>query len=148
VAAVIDPALLPLPQGSDKDLSDPLAVAEARGYAAAVKAAGSRRKVKPSKGKGQDKENSTIHDTTKKHARDVLGDDNDPPVKRGRPHGSNNYTSADMKTLLDLVEDELPLGQRGWQTIHAKFSQWAKIAGRPDRKVTSLETKFKQVRFD
>ncbi|KAG1730229.1 uncharacterized protein EDB91DRAFT_1006601, partial [Suillus paluster] len=138
------PALLPLPQSSDKDLSDPVAIAEACGYTPTVKTAGSRCKVNPSKGKGRGKENSA-YSTTKKRAREILEDDDEARVKRGHPHGSNNYSSADMKTLLNVVEEELPLGQRGWQAIHAKFAQWAKRAGRPDRKVTSLETKFKQL---
>lgn len=67
-------------------------------------------------------------------------------IKRGRPSGSNNYTTADTKALLDFVENELPLGQRGWQAVHAKFSEWAKELGRLVRKASSLETKFKQVR--
>lgn len=114
------------------------------GYTAHGKTAGSHRKVK---GKGRDKENSA-YDTTKKRPCEVLDNNDEGPVKRGHPHGSNNYTNADMKTLLDLVEENLTLGQQGWQSIHAKFIQWAKRAGRPHRKVTSLETKFKQVILD
>ncbi|KAG1722873.1 hypothetical protein EDB19DRAFT_2043948 [Suillus lakei] len=44
-----------------------------------------------------------------------------------------------------MVCQELPLGQRGWQAVHVKFGQWEKANGRPERKVTSLETKFKQL---
>ncbi|KAG1723958.1 hypothetical protein EDB19DRAFT_1644979, partial [Suillus lakei] len=66
-------------------------------------------------------------------------------ARRGRPQGSNNYTSSDVKVLLDMVCQELPLGQRGWQAVHVKFGQWEKANGRPERKVTSLETKFKQL---
>jgi hypothetical protein len=38
-------------------------------------------------------------------------DDGDVRVKHGRPSGSNNYTTADTKALLDFIEKELPLGQ-------------------------------------
>ncbi|KAF8833315.1 hypothetical protein BDN67DRAFT_889164, partial [Paxillus ammoniavirescens] len=63
----------------------------------------------------------------------------------GRPQGANNYTAGDMTTLLDCVEDELPLGQRGWQAVTVRFNQWAAKSGHPERKLTSLETKFKQL---
>jgi hypothetical protein len=77
-----------------------------------------------------------------------MADDNnsDVRVKHGYPSGSNNYTTTDTKVLLDFVEKELPLGQQGWQVIHAKFSEWAIECGCPDRKLSSLKTKFKQVR--
>ncbi|KAG1723304.1 uncharacterized protein EDB91DRAFT_1255695 [Suillus paluster] len=116
----IDPVLRPLPNDADLDLTDPVVIAEAHGYAAASKTAGARRTTKA---KGKEKWE----------------------VKCGRPSGSNNYTTADTKALLGFVEKELPLGQRGWQAIHAKFSEWATKWGRPDRKVSSLKTKFKQL---
>ncbi|KAG1828588.1 hypothetical protein DFJ58DRAFT_849021 [Suillus subalutaceus] len=53
--------------------------------------------------------------------------------------------TADVNALLDMVQDELPLGQHGWQTVHLKYSQWAKVNHRPSRKITSLETKYKQL---
>jgi hypothetical protein len=62
-----------------------------------------------------------------------------------QPSGSNNYSVTDIQVLLDLVEDERPLGQKGWQAIHLKYSEWARKHERPPRKVMSLETKFKQV---
>ncbi|KAG2157038.1 hypothetical protein DEU56DRAFT_720970, partial [Suillus clintonianus] len=131
---VIDPALLPLPESTDQDLVDPVSIAEAHGYTPVTKTAGARRKVQASKGKGK-----------VKRPREITEDDDDARAKRGRPSGSNNYTSADVKALLNFVEDELPLGQRGWQVIHTKFAEWSKARGRPDRKLNSLETKFKQL---
>ncbi|KAG2144484.1 hypothetical protein DEU56DRAFT_754155 [Suillus clintonianus] len=131
---VIDPALLPLPESTDQDLVDPVSIAEAHGYTPVTKTAGARRKVQASKGKGK-----------VKRPREITEDDNDARAKHGRPSGSNNYTSADVKALLNFVEDELPLGQRGWQVIHTKFAEWSKARGRPDRKLNSLETKFKQL---
>jgi hypothetical protein len=139
---------MPLPQTCDKDLTDAATIMEAHGYTRAAKTAGSRHKVKATRGKGKEKENvSYTH--PKKRSRDNNDDDDDDdmPARRGRPHGSNNYSTLDVKTLLNMVEEELPLGQRGWQAIHLKFGQWAKANGRPERKVTSLETKFKQVNF-
>ncbi|KAG1765103.1 hypothetical protein EDD22DRAFT_732352, partial [Suillus occidentalis] len=139
----IDPVLRPLPDSADLDLTDRVVIAEAHGYAATSKTAGARRKIHSAKAKG--KENLGVRPT--KRAHDIMADDDDGDVrvKRGRPSGSNNYTTADTKALLDFVEKELPLGQRGWQAIHAKFSEWAIERGRPDRKLSSLETKFKQL---
>jgi hypothetical protein len=124
-------------------------IAESRGYTPAIKTGGARRKAvtRAIKGKGKDKENTNVTggERPQKHARIAEDDEDDPRAKRGRPHGSNNYSSADVKALLDLVEDELPLGQKGWQVIHSKFTQWASRNERPHRKAQSLETKFKQV---
>ena len=52
-----------------------------------------------------------------------------------------------MNTLLDCVEEELPLGQRGWLAVTTKFNKWASKNSHPEWKVSSLETKFKQVRL-
>lgn len=75
-------------------------------------------------------------------------DDNElsrPATKRGRPNGANNYSVADTNLLLDCVEAELPLGPRGWLAVTSKFNPRAAKLGRPERKVTLLEMKFKQV---
>jgi hypothetical protein len=87
-------------------------IAEAHGYATALKTAGAHHKVHSAKAKG--KENLGVQPT--KHACDIMADDNnsDVRVKRGYPSGSNNYTTTDTKALLDFVEKELPLGQQGW----------------------------------
>lgn len=153
----------PLPPGSNNDLIDPQIIASSHGYIPSPKVAGARRPGKDGnsninnklsvKGKGKEKENAGA-EKPKKRSRAVieLDDDNDDllptsntKVKRGRPQGANNYTTGDMTTLLDCVEAELPLGQRGWQAITVRFNKWAVKAARPERKVTSLETKFKQV---
>ncbi|KAG2364287.1 hypothetical protein BDR07DRAFT_1482712 [Suillus spraguei] len=70
---------------------------------------------------------------------------NDLRAKHSRPNGSNNYSTADIKALLDFVEDIVPLGQKGWQLIHSKFTQWAGRNGHPLLKAMSLKTKFKQL---
>jgi hypothetical protein len=101
--------------------------------------------VKASKGKGKENDIIGVDNRSKKRSREVGEDDEEPRNKRGRPHGSNNYSNADIKVLLDFIEEELPLGQRGWQAVHTKFTEWAKEGQRPDRKLTSLETKFKQL---
>ena len=66
-------------------------------------------------------------------------------AKCGRPYKSGNYSQDDLKALLDLAEHELPLGQKGWQTIHGKYVKWAQKHNQPDCALKSLETKFKQV---
>ncbi|KAG2071762.1 hypothetical protein BDR04DRAFT_1117436 [Suillus decipiens] len=98
---MIDPALLPLPDSGDLDLTDAVTIVKAHGHALVAKTAGSCHQAKGLKGK-------------------------------------------DIKTLLDMVHQELPLGQHGWQAVHVRFCQWAKVNKWPEHKVSSLETKFKQ----
>ncbi|KAG2747611.1 hypothetical protein P692DRAFT_20736122, partial [Suillus brevipes Sb2] len=144
-----EPAQIPLPNSPDGDLCDPIAIAEARGYTRTTKTAGARRKAvaKAPNGKGKEQENTNTSDRTSKRARAVEDDEDDArtEIKRGRPYGSNNYSAADIQVLLDFIEHERPLGQKGWQAIHSKYSEWASRHGRPPRKVVSLETKFKQL---
>jgi hypothetical protein len=140
----LGPAQIPLPDLPDTDLRDPVAIAGARGYAPAVRTAGTCHKAAPQGNKGKGKENT---ERTLKHAHAAEGNEDDPRAgaKHGRPSGSNNYSPADIQVLLDFVEDERPLGQKGWQMIHSKYSEWARSQGHPPRKAMSLETKFKQV---
>ncbi len=65
--------------------------------------------------------------------------------QRGRPAGSGNYATEDVNMLLNFVQEELPLGSKGWKITTSRFNKWAKKANRPMRNQKSLETKFKQV---
>ena len=138
----IDPALMPIPGNDedDSDLSNPLGITRARGYSPAPKVAGSRQISK-----GKQRADAPVNTSLRKRKHDADADDDVKPAKRGRPHGSGNYSQDDLKTLLDLAERELPLGQKGWQVIHRKYVKWAQKHNRPERALKSLETKFKQV---
>ncbi|KAG1732841.1 hypothetical protein EDD22DRAFT_762156, partial [Suillus occidentalis] len=140
----LGPAHIPLPDSPDRELHDPVTIAEARGYVPAVITAGARRKPAAKANKGKGKENTEPAPKCTRAADDDE-DDPRPGAKRGRPSGSNNYSVTDIQVLLDLVKDERPLGQKGWQAIHLKYSEWARKHERPPRKVMSLETKFKQL---
>ncbi|KAG1881210.1 hypothetical protein F4604DRAFT_1922212 [Suillus subluteus] len=78
VRAYQDPVHIPLPDSPDRDLCDPLMIAESHGYMPAIKAGGACRKTvtKATKGKGKDKENTNMNggDRPQKHAR-ALKDD-------------------------------------------------------------------------
>lgn len=115
----------------DNDLSDPPTIAQALGHNATKKVAGARRKGK------QKARKPKVH-----NAVDL---DDQVVAKRGRPSGAGNYSENDITALLDITAEELPLGQRGWTTIHLQYAKWAHKNGRPERTVKSLETKFKQV---
>ncbi|KAA1473662.1 hypothetical protein DENSPDRAFT_882210 [Dentipellis sp. KUC8613] len=156
----LDPAQVPLPATHDDDLSEPAAIAHATGHAASTKVAGSRRKGKQpmttssqsrrkSKGKQRAEDETPAQLRGTKRAQpdhpDDLDDEDAPLPKRGRPASSRNYSFDDQEALLDLVAEELPLGQRGWARIEKAFAKWAKVKGRPVRKLTSLETKYKQL---
>ncbi|KAH9902532.1 hypothetical protein C8Q73DRAFT_785196 [Cubamyces lactineus] len=60
----------------------------------------------------------------------------------GRQPGASNYTNDDIHALLDLVEEELPIGQTSWQRITDRFNNWARDNGRPPRTHKPLKTKY------
>ncbi|KIK16765.1 hypothetical protein PISMIDRAFT_112790 [Pisolithus microcarpus 441] len=45
-------------------------------------------------------------------------------VRQGHPQGAGNYSSSDINALLDYVKEDLPLGQRGWQSVTTKFNKY------------------------
>lgn len=50
---------------------------------------------------------------------------------RGRTRGAANYRPRELEALLDLIEDELPIGAKGWNSVGAKFREWAVTAQYP-----------------
>jgi hypothetical protein len=124
---LIDPRLRPLPQGDDRDLTDPYTIAKASLHPA-VKVAGVRQK-----------------DHGKKRQLPSDSSDDAPVTKRGRPQGSINYNKNDTAKVLKIAEKKLPMGAKGWKAVTVKFNKWATANGRPERDVKSLETKYRQV---
>ncbi|KAF8234307.1 hypothetical protein L208DRAFT_1262434, partial [Tricholoma matsutake] len=59
--------------------------------------------------------------------------------------GAGNYLAADVSALLNFVDHELPLGQRGWKVVHRNYSCWALLHRHPQHTIKSLETKYKQL---
>ena len=47
--------------------------------------------------------------------------------------------------MIDLAEEIVPIGKKGWNTVAAQFAEWAKENGHPARTADSIERKFKQV---
>ena len=150
-----DPAFVPLPSTCDDDICTPHVIAQSQGRVPSPKVAGTCHPgrnglaaVKNKGSKGKDKEND-LGTKSKKHSRNIIDLDDDDllKAKRGCPQGAGNYSTSDTNTLLDCVEEELPLGQRGWLAVTTKFNKWASKNSHPEWKVSSLETKFKQVRL-
>ncbi|KAF8226503.1 hypothetical protein L208DRAFT_1173386, partial [Tricholoma matsutake] len=149
-----DPTLQPLLLGTDDNLSDPLTIAKAQGHKPSKKVAGSHQK-----GKGkqhavtpdtacQSKGKDNIRGHKHKHVSDGEDDDDDmeeETSKRGRPWGAGNYLAADVSALLDFVNCELPLGQRGWKVVHCNYSCWALLHRHPECTMKSFEMKYKQL---
>ncbi|KAG6824838.1 hypothetical protein H0H92_005661 [Tricholoma furcatifolium] len=154
-APVIDPELTqlpPLPISSDEDLSDGPTIAKAQGYEASRKVAGSRCKGKgkqraePLNSKGKHRASGPDVSNKRKAPQPSSDEEeNEPESKRGRPRGAGNYQADDVSMLLDMVEQELPLGQKGWTNISRRYNKWAHRNKRPERTLKSLETKYKQL---
>ncbi|KAM5540745.1 hypothetical protein V8D89_005578 [Ganoderma adspersum] len=68
-----------------------------------------------------------------------------PQGSGGRHPGSQNYTDPDLKMLLHLVADVLPIGGNGWARITDRFNKWAWDNNRPIRTQKPLKTKFDQM---
>jgi hypothetical protein len=66
--------------------------------------------------------------------------------RRGRTRGAPNYRPREVEVLLDLVDEELPVGAKGWNVVGARFREWAANTEHPARADRSLEIKYKQVR--
>ena len=142
-----DPTLIPLPTTSDADLHGPTA-ASALGRTPAVKVAGSCRKVIPDlKGKGK----CRLEEMSELDVSDSEGESEPSKAKNahgGRRPGAGNYQNADLKELLRLVEEELPIGGHGWKRISTRYAQWASRHSQPTCDCKALETKFKMVCVD
>ena len=64
---------------------------------------------------------------------------------KGRTRGAANYRPRELEVLLDLVENKLPIGAKGWNAVGTRFREWAVIAQFPAHTDCSLELKYKQV---
>ncbi|GLB43906.1 hypothetical protein LshimejAT787_1500900 [Lyophyllum shimeji] len=151
----IDPRLAGLPlllDSDDDDLTHGPTVAKAQGRAPAKKVASSRREPKAKQrasqpmNKGKARASEPI--SSRKRKALLLSDDEDikeAEAKCGRPRGSSNYTIDEVMHLLDLLEAELPLGQKGWNSVYKKYTKWARNNNYISRTVKSLDTKYKQL---
>ena len=127
-------------------------IAQSRGHSPARKVAGSRRPSKPDpKGKGKARATEVDSAPTRKRKRQEIEDSDDdegaraPKKARGRGAGVANYREDEVDELLEIIEDELPVGGKGWQVVGKRHRSWSKVMGRPERTDKSLENKYKQV---
>jgi hypothetical protein len=111
----IDPTLIAIPSDHDADLSDGPTIAKAQGRFAAEKVAGVHQKGKGKKKEDTSKGKGHALPVNAQKCRQISNEEDvlDDGLKHGHPHGAGNYMSEDVMALLDLVEKELPLGQRG-----------------------------------
>ena len=134
-----------LPAAPLTDVSQNVPPAHRRSSAKPVaKVAGARRPVTDGKGKGKAPTSPTKSRSLKRQA----ATDITPTLTkkaRGRSTGAANYRGEDLEALMDIAEEIVPIGKKGWNTVGVQFAEWAKENGRPARTAESIERKFKQV---
>ncbi|KAI0047509.1 hypothetical protein FA95DRAFT_1662927 [Auriscalpium vulgare] len=135
----IDPALVALPS------ADAYETARLKGGSPAPtpKTAGSRHAAKTDR-KGKGKARADVPSKRKRKAVEEEEED-EPAPKRGRSKGAANYRDDEVNVLLDLVEDILPTGGKGWKVVGDRHRDWAQTQGSSERTDKSLESKFKQL---
>ncbi|KAJ7135124.1 hypothetical protein C8R46DRAFT_1235224 [Mycena filopes] len=139
----IDPALIPLPNDDDRDLTHGRTIANAKGFNPLDKIAAAARRR--SKGKGKAKDTTKSDPKAKKRQRADSGSESEGgrAVKRGRPSGSGNYSTQDVGHLFDIIAELLPVGQRGWTEVTTEYNKYAEEEGYPPRVGKALENKYK-----
>ncbi|KAJ2975528.1 hypothetical protein NUW54_g11718 [Trametes sanguinea] len=60
----------------------------------------------------------------------------------GRPQGSTNFSTADLDTLLKLVEKHMPYGMNGWKRVCDEYNEYALVNIRPKRDARALRQKY------
>jgi hypothetical protein len=140
----IDPALVtPLPDNDD-DCPPPHKILPIIARATS-KITGDRRPAGDPKGKGKQGATSAAPvKSAKKKASMALGP-LDVKKQRGRVPGAPNYTTEDIDALLDILEVQLPLGTKGWNSAADEFCEWAEENEHSPRTAKSLKLKFEQV---
>ncbi|KAK2461365.1 hypothetical protein APHAL10511_006589, partial [Amanita phalloides] len=135
----VNPVDIPLPAPSDDKFPPPHVLASEIAHPA-TKTTGSHH-APSSKMKGN-LHNPPVTGKQKRHI-----NNQPPPVKkqRGCISGAANYSSADIDALFDLIEEHLPLGGQGWNSVGDAFNSWSQENGCPSRTPKSLELKFKQI---
>ncbi len=102
-------------------------------------------KAEDGKSMGKDKGKGKGKAKPKEDDEDEDGCEDDAGPRSGRQTGSRNYSQADIKILLDVVEEVLPIGADMWACATKLFNQQAKKIGRPTREQKPLKTKFEAV---
>ncbi|KAF7375532.1 hypothetical protein MSAN_00441400 [Mycena sanguinolenta] len=74
---------------------------------------------------------------------DSESDGDAPPAKtRSGRGGVPNYNKDDIKFVFYAVKKVLPQGERGWRLVEDTYNKKAVAAGRPERKMESIRTKY------
>lgn len=142
--ATVDPSLTGDDHDSDIENYDPRAALSAR--AKPAQKVGGRRlpATKDYKGKGRAVGEVPIKAGTKRKATSQASA---RETKRGRKGGVANYSKNDVSAMLDIAEETLPVGPKGWDDLAVEFKHYAIRHNRPVRSGDSLHNKFKQVRI-
>lgn len=141
-----EPTSTPLPDDRDDDFPSPHLLL-GRMARPASKVAGVRRSESKSKGKQKaiDLPVPSGSGIRKRKVSALAPQSADVKKPRGRATGAANYAPEDLEGLFDILEEQLPLGGKAWNSAADDYNQWAEENGRPVRTAKSLELKFKQL---
>lgn len=140
------PACIPLPASSDCDLHHGPTIASVVGYKPTTKAGGSRHRPTPSISKALGKwKVADVSDIDSVDSGDKSKVKKDKGSHGGHRPGVGNYKDDDIIELLQLVEEELPIGGNGWKHISFCYEQWATCKSHPVCDIKALKSKFKGV---
>ena len=118
-SAVLDPALVQLPNDDDEDFP-PVHMILPKIAQPATKIVGSRQKsILGVKGKGMAEASVPLKGT--KHGASTASEEPEAKKRRGQAAGVVNYSSDDLDVLLDILEETLPISAKAWNAAGDHF---------------------------
>ncbi|KAI5785850.1 hypothetical protein EDC01DRAFT_597742, partial [Geopyxis carbonaria] len=59
--------------------------------------------------------------------------------------GTQNFSTADLSSLLGAIEDVYPVGNEGWERVTMLYADYAEENKRTERSSTSLRTQYRKM---
>ncbi|KAJ3764527.1 hypothetical protein FB446DRAFT_796074, partial [Lentinula raphanica] len=63
-------------------------------------------------------------------------------TKKGKRAGSSNFSTVQMRKIVDLAKEIKPIGNRSWDQLAEDYNRWAKENGYNERTRKALQSKY------